>query len=159
MEDCQVSRSRTATGLLEALAGGGKDQLVKRGVVEIEGNKYTLYLPKAKAYAVKNSAKRDHDFENKSTLLTIDQTGDGKFTEADNWFANLPIRLGDQMFDVVEIAANGSQIGLRRSKAPLSGALIGRACPAFAFKTADGKEISRETLKGKAFLLDIWSIT
>jgi hypothetical protein len=31
--------------------------------------------------------------------------------------------------------------------------------PPFSFKTKDGKEISRESLAGKAFLLDIWSIT
>jgi len=159
MEDCQVSRSRIPTGVLEALTGSGKDQLIKRGVVELEGKKYTLYLPKAKSYTVKNTGKRDHDFENNSTLLTIDQKGDAKFTEADNWFANLPVRLGDKMFDVVDIAKEGNEVILRPSKAPLSGALIGRCCPDFTFKTADGKEISRETLQGKAFLLDIWSIT
>ena len=73
--------------------------------------------------------------------------------------ANLPIRLGDKMFDVAEIAADGSRITLKASKAPLSGVILGRKCPPFSFKTADGKIVSDETLSGKAVLLDIWSIT
>jgi hypothetical protein len=37
--------------------------------------------------------------------------------------------------------------------------IVGRTCPPFSFKTADGKEVNHEGLAGKAFLLDIWSIT
>jgi hypothetical protein len=137
-----------------------QEKLVKRGSVTMAGKKYTLYLPAAKTYSLKNSpGKRDHIFENTSTRLAVDQNGDGKLTETDSWFANLPIRLGDKMFDVTEIAADGSRIVLKPSRSPLSGVVIGRTCPPFSFKTADGKTISRDSLAGKAFLLDIWSIT
>ena len=159
MEDCDASRTRAPKGILEALLGRTKDQLAKRGIVEVEGVKYTLYLPKEQAYSVKNTAKKDNALENTSTQLTIDQNGDGKFRETDNWFANLPIRLGDKMFDVISIDADGSRIDLKPSKSPLRGALIGRICPPFSFKAADDKEISRDSLLGKAFLLDIWSVT
>jgi hypothetical protein len=158
MEDCKATRPGVPKGILDVLIGT-KEQLVKRGVAVVDGQKYTLYLPKAKAYTLKNASKKDHGFENTSTRLSIDQKGDGKLTEADHWFANLPIRLGDRMFEVTEIAKDGSRVVLRPSKAPLSGALVGRVCPPFSFKTADGKVVSRESLAGKAFVLDVWSIT
>src|SRR5436309_552076 len=100
MEACHVTSGDFLTAAL----------LVKRGVVAIDGKKYTLYLPKAKAYSVKNTKKKDHVFENTSTRLGIDQNGAGKLTEEAHWFANLPVRLGDKMFDVVEIAADGSRV-------------------------------------------------
>jgi hypothetical protein len=125
----------------------------------VDRQKYNLYLPKAKSYTTKNSKPSDWGYENTSTAISIDQTGNGKLTEADSWFANLPLRLGDRMFDVAEIAADGSRVVLKPSKAPLSGIIVGRRCPEFSFKTADGKSISREGLAGKAFLLDVWSVT
>jgi hypothetical protein len=154
MEPCQLTRQ--GTGIL--LRPADKN-LVRRGTVEIEGKRYTLYLPEAKAYSVRNTAKRDNGFQNTCARLAIDQKGDGKLTELDNWFANLPVRLGDRMFDVAEIAADGSRIVLRPSKAPLQGVIVGRRCPPFSFQTADGKTISRDRFAGKPFLLDIWSIT
>jgi hypothetical protein len=158
MEDCKATRPGVPKGILDLLAGT-REQLVKRGVVVVEGKKYTLYLPKAKAYTVRNTSKKDHHYENTSTRLSIDQKGDGKLTETDHWFANLPVRLGDRMFDVAEIARDGSRVVLRSSKEPLRGAIVGRACPPFSFKTADGKTVSRDGFDGRAFLLDVWSIT
>jgi len=73
--------------------------------------------------------------------------------------SNLPLRLGDKMFDVAEIAGDGSRIVLKPSNSSLRGVVVGRTCPPFSFKTADGEEINRESLAGKPFLLDIWSIT
>jgi hypothetical protein len=63
------------------------------------------------------------------------------------------------MFEVSHLAADGSRIVLKPSKAPLRGVIVGRVCPPFSFKTADGKKVSRDSLAGKAFLLDIWSLT
>ena len=159
MEACQATRQGIAKSLVEVLMGAAKENLIKRGVMEVEGRKYTLYLPKAKAYAVQNTAKGDDIFQNTSTRLAVDQKADGKLTEADNWFANLPVRLGDRMYDVVEIAPDGSRLVLKPSKSPLRGVVVGLTCPPFSFKTADGKTISRDRLAGKPFLLDIWSIT
>jgi hypothetical protein len=141
------------------MKGPPRDDLVRRGTVQVDGRKYTLYLGKARPCSTKNTGPSDCDNDNTSTLISVDQTGDGRLREHDGWFANLPLRLGDRMFEVAEIAADGSRIVLKPSKAPLRGVIVGRSCPPFSFKTADGKEISRERLAGKPFLLDIWSIT
>jgi hypothetical protein len=163
MEDCKASRPGKITGDTNVLrllfTGLPKEELVKRGKVEMDGQKYTLYLPKAKSYSTKNSKPKDNDFENTSTVLSVDQKGDGQLTSNDSWFANMPLRLGDKMFDVTEIAADGSRIVLRPSKSPMRGVIIGRTCPPFSLKTADGKVISDKSLASKAFLLDIWSVT
>jgi hypothetical protein len=160
MEPCKASRPASITSLLAALAGGARsEELIKRGTLEVDGEKCTLYLPKAKAYSTKNTKKDDGEFENTSTLLSVDQKGTGKLTRHDGWFANLPLRLGDKMFEIAEIATDGSRIVLRPSKAPLRGLIVGRKCPPFSFKTADGKEYNLDRLAGKPFLLDIWSIT
>jgi hypothetical protein len=163
MEDCKASRPGKITDAVTALrmlvAGPPRDELVKRGTARVGRRKYTLYLPKAKSYSTKNTGPSDCDGDNTSTLLSVDQNGDGRLTVNDGWFANLPLRLGDEMFDVAEIAADGSRVVLKPSKSPLRGVVVGLACPPFSFKTADGKEVSRESLAGKAFLLDVWSVT
>jgi hypothetical protein len=163
MEDCKAARPGKITHAVDALrmliAGPSQDELVKRGTVQVDRHKYTLYLPKAKSYSIKNTGPSDCDFDNTSTLISVDQNGDGRLTENDGWFANLPLRLGDKMFDVAEIATDGSRIVLKPSKSSLRGVIVGRICPPFSFKTADGKEVNRDNLAGKPFLLDIWSIT
>jgi hypothetical protein len=162
MENCKATRPgriSSDTSTLSLLLGLAKEELAKRGTVELDGHKYTLYLPKSKPYSIKNSKADDSEFENTSTLISIDQKGNGKLTKEDGWFANLPLRLGDKMFDVAEIAGDGSRIVLRPSKSPLRGVIVGRRCPEFSFQTAEGQEISRQSLAGKPFLLDIWSIT
>src|SRR5262249_8973122 len=157
------SRPAKVTNAVSALrmliAGPPKDELVKRGTVQVDRQKYTLYLPKAKSYSTKNNGSSDRDNDNTSTLISVDQNSDDQLTENDGWFANLPLRLGAKMFDVVEIAGDGSRIVLKPSKSSLRGVIVGRTCPPFSFKTADGKEVNRESLAGKQFLLDIWSIT
>jgi len=163
MEDCKASRpgkiSKAVDALVMLIAGPPKDELVKRGTVQVDRQKCTLYLPKARSYSTKNTGPSDCDNDNTSTLISADQNGDGRLTENDGWFANLPLRLGDRMFDVADIAADGSRIVLKPSKARLRGLVVGRPCPPFSFKTADGKEINRDSLAGKPFLLDIWSVT
>jgi hypothetical protein len=163
MADCKASRPGKITNVLAALrmvvAGRPRDQLVKRGTVQVDRQKYTLYLARAKSYSTKNTGPSDRDSDNTSTLISVDQNGDGRMTENDGWFASLPLRLGDRMFDVAEIAADGSRIVLKPSKSPLRGVIVGRICPPFYFETADGKKVNRESLAGKPFLLDIWSIT
>jgi hypothetical protein len=163
MEDCEASRQgkiTASTSILRLLfAGPPEEELVKRGVVEVDGHKLTLYLPETTPYSTKNSKLRDDEFENTSTLISIDQNGDGHLTDDEGWYANMPLRLGDRMFSVTEIAADGSRMVLAPSKSRLRGVVVGRRCPPFSFKTADGEEVSRESLAGKPFFLDIWSIT
>ena len=163
MEDCKASRPGRITSdasILRLLfAGPPREELVKRGRVKVDGHKYTLYLPKAMSYSTKNTKPGDSGFENTSTLISVDQKGDGRLTDTDGWFANLPLRLADKMFDVSEIAADGSRIVLRPSRAPLRGAIVGRLCPPFSFQTADGQTTTREGLAGKVVVVDIWSVT
>jgi hypothetical protein len=63
------------------------------------------------------------------------------------------------MFHVKAIAEDGSTITLVPYGVPLGGAIVGRQCPDFSYDTEEGETISRETLKGRAFLIDIWSFT
>jgi len=163
MENCQAKRPGTLRNDTSALkmifSGIAKEELVKRGAVEIDGRKYKFYLPKANAYPIRNDHKSDSSLDNSSTLISVDQGGSGELTKEDGWFANLPIRLGDKMYDVVEIGADGARIVLKPSSSPLRGVIVGRRCPPFSFKTNDGKQITLESLSGKAVILDIWSIT
>ena len=164
MEACKAVRPAKITSLTDAFAailGGSKEDLVLRGEVKVEGKKYVLYLPKAKSYSVKNSNPGNGDSDNTSTLLSIDQTGEGvgELAAEDGWFANLPVRLGDAMFDVSDIAADGSAIVLKPSKAPLRGVLVGRRCPAFSFRATDDTAVTLDGLKGKVVVLDVWSVT
>jgi len=163
MEDCKVTGPLKITSDVSLFrmifSGPPREELVKRGTADVAGQKHVFYLPKAKAYTVENTGPADSGFENTSTTIYVDHDGDGRLTEVEGWSANLPLRLGDAMFDVTEIAADGSRLALKPSKAPLRGVIVGRGCPPFAFKTADGQEVSRESLAGKAFVLDVWSIT
>jgi hypothetical protein len=163
MEDCKASRPgkfTSNTSLLSLIfSGPPKDKLVKRGTVPVDGKDYTLYLPKAESYSTTNTGDGDSSFENTSTLISVDHNGDGKLTDDEGWFANLPLRFGEKMFDVAEIAEDGSRVVLKPSESPLRGIIVGRTCPPFSFKTADGDEVSLGTLAGKAFILDIWSFT
>jgi hypothetical protein len=162
MKDCKATRPgkmSTGVGILRLLLlGPPRDQLVKRGELELDGETFALYLPKAASYTLKNTSDQS-ELANNSTLLSIDQNGDGALTEDEGWYANLPIRVGDRMFDVIEIDKDGSRIVLKPSQAPLRGLIVGRRCPSFTFKTSDDREVSLQTLAGKAFLLDVWSVT
>jgi hypothetical protein len=134
-------------------------QLVWKGSVTVDREAFDIYLPKADSYRLKNTANDDGDLYNTSTLISIDSNHDGRLTEDEGWFANLPIRIGDKMFEATRIAANGSTVDLKPSGKPLSGIVVGRKVPPFAYKTRDGQTVTQDTYKGKAVLLDVWSVT
>jgi len=164
MEDCKASRpgriSKGTTLFSLLFSGGPKDQnLAKKGSVPVDGRTYWLYLPKASSYTVKNTGARDDQLENTSTLISIDFNGDGKLEDSEGWYANMPIRLGDQMFEVKEISKTGDRIVLAPSSAPLRGVIEGFRCPPFELSTDKGEHVTRDQLAGKAFLLDVWSVT
>jgi hypothetical protein len=159
LTDTTVTRPGAVTGgVLAALLGGGTEKLI-RGEITVDGETFALFLPQGKTCTIKNTGSNDGAFENKSTPITVSPKGDEKLTDGQNWFANLPLRISDRMFDVLDIAADGSKIVLKPTTAPLRGVVLGRKCPAFAFETSEGKKISLDTYKGQAFLLDIWSTT
>lgn len=150
---------KTGMGITDILKGIPDEELVRQGDFDSEGRTYTFYLPKADDYPVKNTGRNSSHHDNTSTLISIDADGDGKLTDDEGWYANLPLRLGDAMFKVTAIASNGSRIELRRSKASLRGVVVGGKCPPFALKTQDGRKIALDDYRGKAFLIDIWSVT
>ncbi|MEX0713412.1 MAG: hypothetical protein WD278_13735 [Pirellulales bacterium] len=162
MEGCKASRpahissDTSLVGLLFSAAAG--EQLVKRGMFEFDGESHAVYLPKP-PYSVTNSAESDGGLTNKSTLISIDQNGDAELAEDEGWFASLPVRVGDRMFDVIEIAADGSQVVFKPATAPMQGVVIGRKSPPFSFQTTDGEVVTLEQFKGKTVIFDIWSVT
>lgn len=158
MKPCEASRPRRAKGLLD-LIGTHREKLSFKGEISVEGKAVSLYLPPSKAYSVKNEGGSSADMENTSTLASIDADGDGRLSDDESWYASLPVRLGDRMYEITEIAADGSRIALRPSEAPLRGAVIGRRCPPFSYVAADGRKVSLEGFRGKALLLDVWSVT
>jgi hypothetical protein len=158
LTDTTITRAGAVTGVLSALFGGGTEKL-KRGELTVDGETFALYLPRGKTCTMKNAGTGDSPSENKSTAISVAPKNDKTLTASQTWFANLPLRVGDRMFSVVDLAADGSKIVLKPSNAPLRGVIVGRKCPDFAFETSDGKKVSRDAYKGKAFLLDIWSVT
>ena len=140
-------------------AGPPVDHVNRRGTIAVDGTEWHLYLPEAKSFLLENHGRGDDDLANTSTRISVDANGDGALTDDESWHANLPIRIGDRMFDVVAIAADGASITLRASASPLRGLIVGRRVPPFEFTTTEGRQISTTTLEGKPFVLDLWSIT
>jgi len=162
MNDCSAEPGKTIKeiGRIQlVLSTFGKKEMAKQGQLSVAGQNYAVYLPKAKTYSLKNTAGTQLRLMNTSSVILIDQNDDGRLTPDESWSANQPIRVGDQMFEVVDIATDGSKIVLQASRVPMGGIVMGRKCPPFSFKTADGQSITQDTFAGKAFLLDIWSVT
>ncbi len=157
LQDCELTRGVPA--LLLIYQGPNCRQVVKQGVLEVDGAKFGVYLPKSKRYATENTADPSDPMRSTSTLISVDEDGDGKLSEAEAFWAHQPVRVGDAMFEVAEIAADGGSIRFRPSKAPLSGAIPGRRCPEFSYKTEDGRTLTPADFAGKAFLIDVWSVT
>jgi hypothetical protein len=118
--------------------------LPMRGEITVDGEQFSIYLPQLRSYPLRNHGTDDGRLSNTSTLLSIDGNRDGKLTEDEGWFANLPVRIGDRMFDVKRIAADGSAIDLAPSKSPLRGVVVGRRCPPFAYHAQDGSVVKNE---------------
>ncbi len=135
-----------------------KKKLLKADV-GVDGVNYSVYLSSEPPYSLVNMGSDDTYFENKSTPLYVDSNRDGKLGDDEEWYANMPVRIGDKMFEVKRIAKNGSEIELLPSQQPLRGLIAGRKCPPFRFLAQNGKVVSLESLKGKPFLLDVWSTT
>jgi AhpC/TSA family len=127
------------------------------GTTQVGAEKVNFYLSAYGPYSTKTSEK--DSFSNSSTPIMVDANGDGKFDSSECWFASQPVRLGDQMFDVKQIDPGGKWIEFARSSAKLAGLIVGKPCPDFRFYTTDGNRVSLSDYKGKALLLDVWSMT
>jgi hypothetical protein len=134
-------------------------QLAHQGIIKVDGATFNIYLPAADSYSLKNAGTGEGQFENTSTLLSIDADGDGKFAADEGWYADLPLRIGDRMFEVVRMAPDGSSLTLKRSNKQLAGVIVGRKVPPFSYRTADGRSFTENSYRGKAVLIDVWSVT
>lgn len=160
MEKCKARRpGKITSGLASLFFGPPKDKLVRKGEIVVDGETFTLYLPKASGYTVDNTGSDNSHHRNTSTRVSIDQNGDGKLSDDESWFANLPVRIGDRMFQIAHIAKDGSRVEIRPTDDELCGVVIGRRCPPFSFQTQDGRTVKLDDYKGKTLLLDIWSFT
>ncbi len=154
MEACR--QSRAASDLLRR-ALGQKDSLLKRADVEVDGVKYTVYLPHPRmGYTIKTSKAsvlRD------STALGIDNDGDGSVSVSENFHAHELVRIGNTMFRVNHIAADGNEIKLQRTDAPATSLTRGQSSPTLTFNGTNGKTVSTKSSLGKTLLIKFWSPT
>lgn len=127
------------------------------GNVSIGGEQVSIYLPSQGPYSI--TTEKEHFIQNSSTAITVDANHDATAQKSELWYSSLPVRLGDQMFDVKAIDPGGTWIRFAKSNAPLAGAVVGKPFPPFQFTTTDREKVSLETYKGKWLFIDIWSFT
>jgi hypothetical protein len=79
MEDCKASRPAKITTVGGAfrmlVAGPPREELVKRGTVQVACRNYTLYLPKAESWSMKNTGPSDCDNDNTSSSPWLPNKG------------------------------------------------------------------------------------
>jgi hypothetical protein len=150
--DIQISQD--ANGQMHVEDAQTQD-LVK-GEVQFGKDHVAVYVPAHGPYPL--TSKSTDSFENTSTALSIDANSNGSLEGNERWFSSFPVRLGDQMMEVKEIDPGGKWILFHESSSPLV-AVVGKPCPDFQFTTMGGERVSLSDYKGKALLLDVWSMT
>lgn len=158
LRECDVVKRGGAFGLMLALRDSAACDLVRKGPLTIDGRALPVYLPDG-PYALENKGRSDFTSENEATCIAIDADADGQLADAENWYANLPVRIGDQMYAVQAIEPDGKWIDLAPSSGPLTGIVLDRKLPSFSYQTSSGKMVSQDDFRGRPFLLDIWSVT
>ena len=158
LRECDGLKRGGAFGFMLAMRDSIACELTMRGDVSIDERKLTFYLPDG-PYALKNTGASDFTMENTATCLAIDADADGRIADEENWFSNLPIRIGDRMFDLRAIGSDGKRIELAPSLKPVSGIVVGQKVPPFSYTTTGGKTLTQDDYRGRAFLIDIWSVT
>lgn len=161
LSPCKAERPPLVRGLgsLLKLMSGTNENLVARGSIEVEGESFDLYLPEAKTYRVDPGKFKPGSDDDPATILSIDADGNGQLEVEESWYASLPLRIGDRMFEVRSIAADRSHVVLRPSDAPLAGLIRGRSCPPFSLITQEGRRLKNTDFAGKVLILDVWSVT
>jgi len=127
-----------------------------RGDLKVGSQTVSFFVPFG-PYILRHSSHAS--IAKSSTIITVDQNGNGAADKGEDWYAGAPIRLGDAMFEVQSIDPASTWILLRKSTVPLAGAIVGKKCPDFSFTTTDGKQVQLSSYKGKYLLLDVWSMT
>jgi hypothetical protein len=152
MEACEQDRS------LQSFYVNSSRKLVMKGSVEVDGEAFDIYLPADKSgWSLEPRPERARLLTSfTSTYLAVDQDHDGSISLTESYYAEHPLRIGDSMFEVKSIAADGT-LALSPSDAPLSGAVIGRKAPDFSWTTIDGKILHRDDFLGSVLVVDCWA--
>lgn len=133
--------------------------LVRKGSLQVGSETFDLYLPNEKGgwSAAARPERKGTLVTLTSTWLAVDQDHDGKITLEESYFAELPLRIGDTMFDVVAIATDGNTITLRRREGPLGGAVLGRKAAAFEWTAPDGRKLTNASYENRVLVIDCWA--
>jgi hypothetical protein len=133
--------------------------LAHKGSLQVGGETFDLYLPKEKGgwSHLPRPERKGMLVTLTSTWLSVDQDHDGKIAIDESYFAELPLRIGDTMFDVVGIAADGSSVTLRRREGPLAGAVRDRKAAAFEWNATDGRKLSNASYENRVLVIDCWA--
>ncbi len=158
LEECSATRPKAKLSVSGMLFGSRTDQLTLKGTVNLPDGAVELYLPKGK-FQLENTASLNTRFDNTATSVSIDQNNDGELKDYESYPSNLPIRIGDKMFQVSCIDAANRQLTMHQVEVPLSGTIVGRKCPPFEYVSLDGNTISDKSIVGKVTLLDVWAVT
>lgn len=119
------------------------------------GESVRIYLPPEGPYTTENTGDSASPFDETSTPIAVERPVGAGIGEHDVWFASQPIRFGDEMFKVVEIASDGSSISFEKSDAKLAGLIVGRTVPELGFTSLEGKPIT--PVAGKLNLYQVFS--
>jgi hypothetical protein len=134
-------------------------ELVRKGSLEVGGETFEIYLPKEKnGWSHRPRPELEEGLVSlTSTWLSVDQDHDGKLAVDESYFAELPLRIGDTMFDVVDIASDGATLTLRRRDGPLQGAVRGRKAAAFEWTATDGRKLNNASYENRVLVIDCWA--
>lgn len=155
----KVNKKRSEMTFTGLLPGSKTVRYQRAADINVDGEKFTIYLPKADRYSTKHTGKHANWLGNNSTRVFVDANTDGTLDEHEGWFTDLPVRIADRNYRVEKIANDASRIEMSLLDGPLTGLVLGRKVPPFKLTTADGQTVTPDTYRGKAFLLDIWSVT
>ncbi|MEC7585117.1 MAG: hypothetical protein VYE77_12435 [Planctomycetota bacterium] len=156
MTTCKVKRP-----IFSSLFVNSSTTLVKRGVVDVGGEEFAIYLPRERVGGVYSTDPRPKRMRLAtaftSTLLAVDQNRDGRIDVGESYYAEFPLRIGETMFDIVAIAEDGSKITLRRTDTPLFGGVIGRRAPDLRLSSLQGESVALQEFVGRVLVLDAWA--
>ena len=162
LEKCKKTRSKVVLSLMSLLFSTGRqvEKLVLKGTHKFpEGQKLEFFLPSERKYRIENSGENNTRVFNNSTYFSIDRDGDGEISKPESYPANMPFRIANKMFKVVEMDREKKIFKIQQIDHPMFGSVIGQPVAPFEYTTVDGKTVSNKSILGKVTILDIWAVT
>ena len=129
----------------------------------------TVALRDSRATLIVLDRNADGDLSNDPVMLDAD--ADGLVTPIEKVRIGETVRLGSQVLTVLSVAPSGASAQVEVGEAGGSGKdardllaelaqapIPGHPCPDFSFTDQKGESHSRDTLKGRVFLLNFWDV-